>query len=153
MKEETIKLIDGKIKREDVFKLIPEKYKYIEQDESGYWFAYIDRPKEEEFYTFKYSRTNFMELHFFCIDYAGDWKDSLFERPQKLKSVTQACVGKLVCISDYKEFGLGEKSILVGMYKGFWCVEVGTEFSPRPRLVLWKHAKRCPDVIYGDEDE
>ena len=82
--KETIELIDGKIKPEDVLKLLPKIYKYIALMKDGEWRVFqekpiIDEDEDWESYSDKGSHENWLDV--LDIDYTGNWQDSLFERP------------------------------------------------------------------------
>ena len=80
--KQTIELIDGKMKPEDMFPFLPEIYEYMAMDKNGYWYAYSDKPIISSKHLWNCNPASFLhprELR--NIYYTGDWKDSLHERP------------------------------------------------------------------------
>ena len=85
MSKQTIDIINGTIKPEDVFKIIDFKFKYIAMDEDGFWQAYSGKPylSDDNFWRMNYGVCCGLQF-ILGIDYTGDWEDSLHERKVKL---------------------------------------------------------------------
>ena len=181
MTKQTIELIDGKTKPRDVFRINSEKYKYMSMDRDGEWHLFEKRPRLTGDKKFdrspEYWATECMTTtHGVCrdyddsepvkfkIDYTGDWKDSLHERPKELKPVNNNCCGKKIlvrlCSSDVWEEQILVFLLLPAIFLGYVCISCESMLRISHGYTIqdvktqqWKFAKRCPDVTYGDEDE
>ena len=72
-----------RMKIADLWDYLPSEARYVAMDYSGKWFWYVDKP------SFRESDWGNVQKLFarigIAIDYTGDWKDSLHERPQEIK--------------------------------------------------------------------
>ena len=158
MKKETIELIDGKVQLKDVFRFLSKDCEYIAQNSWGEWCSYCLKPVRRTD-CFDADEDDLPVSISFKINYTGPWQDSLHKRPKKLKPVNEECVGNKVLVRLNRCETAGVARILLSLFNGFWCVAEADEkkFKEGPdiwvKIERWMYAERCPDVIYGDEDE
>ena len=168
MSKQTIELIDGKIKVEDVFLFLPEGYNYIAMDEDRNWNAFKDKPIMKEGYWFRNPESN-EPVH--CISFSNiydpeGFTDALYGRPKELKPVNNNCCGKKILVKDHDDDEWIKRIFIClhflktgyACFTSHWSDRFSNGFSvdvfaDKEAMHIWTSAKRCPDVIYGDEDE
>ena len=115
------------------------------------------------------------------VDYTGDWKDSLHERTKELKPVNNNCCGKNILVHTIEGWferilvycGTAPVTPVPGFMDNpknvyfrydrnvYWFIDSADEENfiknkSSVKIIGWNlddGVRRCPDVIYGDENE